>query len=65
LSSLVWASLFGSLGFVFGLGAERLLGEALVKHQRLILASILAAVGFFVAFELARHTIKRWRKAGE
>jgi membrane protein DedA with SNARE-associated domain len=65
LSSLVWATLFGSLGFVFGLGAERLLGEALMEHQRLIAAAILAIIGFFVSFELVRHTIKRWRKAGE
>jgi membrane protein DedA with SNARE-associated domain len=65
LSSLVWASLFGSLGFVFGLGAERLLGEALVAHQRLIAAAILGIIGFFISFELVRHTIKRWRKAGE
>ena len=65
LSSLVWAALFGTLGYIFGLGAERLLGTALAEHQRLIVAAILGIVGLFVAFELARHTINRWRKAGE
>ena len=65
LSSLIWALLFGSLGFVFGLGVERLVGEALMEHQRLIAAAILAVIGLFISFELVRHTIKRWRKAGE
>ena len=31
LSSLVWATLFSTLGYVFGVGAERLLGQALAR----------------------------------
>jgi membrane protein DedA with SNARE-associated domain len=29
LSSLIWASIFTSIGWFFGLGAERLIGDAL------------------------------------
>src|SRR5690606_34379887 len=37
-SAFVWTALFVSAGYVFGLGAEQLLGTTLHEHQRLALA---------------------------
>lgn len=36
VAALVWASLFISIGYVFGLGAEQLVGAELAKHERLL-----------------------------
>ncbi len=41
-SALVWACIFVSLGYFFGAGAEHLIGDALVKHQRLLIGVALA-----------------------
>lgn len=38
LSSLIWALLFCTIGYVFGLGAERIIGQALLHHERLLVA---------------------------
>ncbi|WFP60582.1 DedA family protein [Mesorhizobium sp. WSM4904] len=46
VSSAVWAALFGTLGYVFGLSAEHLIGQALIRHERLLVA---LAVGLGVA----------------
>lgn len=46
VSSAVWAALFGTLGYVFGLSAEHLVGQALIRHERLLVA---LAVGLGVA----------------
>lgn len=43
-SAAVWAALFVSIGYFFGLGAERLVGEALAEHQRLLIGIGLAIV---------------------
>lgn len=42
-SALAWACIFVSIGYFFGLGAEHLIGDALVKHQRLLIGLALAA----------------------
>lgn len=59
LSSLIWASLFVSLGYVFGLGAEHFLGDAIKKHHRLMIgigiALAVALVGWFVAHQVAKR----------
>lgn len=53
MSAAVWAALFVGIGYVFGIGAERIIGEALLKHERLLIALALgivfAAAGFLVA----------------
>lgn len=46
LSSLIWAALFGAIGWFFGLGVETLLGDALHKHHRLLIG---IAIGVAVA----------------
>lgn len=55
LSALVWVILFGSIGYVGGLGAEKLLGAALVEHQRLIMAVIVGLAVTGLAWYAAHH----------
>jgi len=59
VSSAVWAALFCSIGFVFGLGAEQIVGTALVKHKRLLIGLgigvVVAAVGWCLARFLSRR----------
>ena len=38
LSALVWAALFVGIGYLFGLGAEHVIGAALLRHERLLIA---------------------------
>lgn len=54
ISALAWALLFTTLGYVFGLGAEQVLGRALHAHQRLWLALGLGLAGMLAAAVL-RH----------
>ena len=54
LSAMIWASLFGAVGWFSGLGIEALLGDALAHHQRL-----LAAVGLGLAAALAAWWLTR------
>ncbi len=50
LSALVWAVLFSSLGYLFGLGAQQFLGRALLAHQRLGLAVLVLLAGAGLAW---------------
>ncbi|AMS42813.1 DedA family protein [Aminobacter sp. NyZ550] len=62
LSALVWAGIFVSLGYVFGLGAEHILGDTLKAHHRLFLGlgiGIAVALGTWL---LARHIARRQPK---
>jgi len=34
MSSVIWAVLFSTVGYVFGLGAEHFVGQALMHHER-------------------------------
>ena len=56
-SSVVWAVLFSTIGYVFGLGAERFIGEALLRHERLLvglgIGLAVAVLGWFVARHIA------------
>jgi len=47
ISAAVWACLFVGLGYFFGEGAQRLIGDELVKHERLVIGigvSVVVAV---------------------
>jgi membrane protein DedA with SNARE-associated domain len=57
VSSLLWTAIFTGMGYFFGLGAERLLGDALQKHERLLAALVLAAMALAVAFFLVRRWV--------
>jgi membrane protein DedA with SNARE-associated domain len=60
ISATAWTALFSGLGFVFGLGAETILGETLQKHHRLLLA-----VGIGLAMLLLGHWLaRRFIRAG-
>jgi len=59
LSSLIWASIFTSIGWFFGLGAERLIGDALKNHHRIVIGLgiglAVAVIGGLLAHRLARR----------
>lgn len=59
LSALIWAALFVSLGYVFGLGAEHIIGDALKGHQRLLIGLAIGIVVAIVAWLLARHIARK------
>jgi membrane protein DedA with SNARE-associated domain len=59
ISALVWTSLFGGIGYVFGLGAERIIGATLEKHERLLIALgiglVIGLAGWYAAHRLSRR----------
>ena len=55
ISALVWATLFGSLGYFLGLGAEKLIGDALKTHQTLIIGVAGGIVLALLAIWIARR----------
>lgn len=52
ISAAVWACLFVGLGYFFGEGAQRLIGDELVKHERLLIGLgvtvVFAAAGLWL-----------------
>lgn len=58
ISSIVWAGLFTTIGYVFGLGAERIVGQALVRHERLLIALAIGLAAAVLAWFIA-HTIAK------
>jgi membrane protein DedA with SNARE-associated domain len=58
ISSMVWAGLFTTIGYVFGLGAERIVGQALVRHERLLIALAIGLAAAILAWFVA-HTIAK------
>jgi membrane protein DedA with SNARE-associated domain len=64
LSSAVWAALFGTIGYVFGLGAERIIGQALARHERL-LAALAIGLGVAVMAWLVAHAIAKKERGKE
>ena len=65
ISALVWTTLFGGIGYVFGLGAEQILGETLHKHQRLLLGLGIGLVVGLAGWYTAHRLSRRAAKAGE
>ncbi len=60
LSSALWTALFGGIGYVFGIGAEQIIGNALMKHERLLLG-LAIAIAVSGAGALAAHHFSRRR----
>ena len=58
-SSALWAGLFVSLGYFFGIGAEQILGKALLRHEKLFIG---LGVGIAVAVAAALVAHHRSRK---
>jgi membrane protein DedA with SNARE-associated domain len=65
ISSAVWASLFVGIGYLFGLGAERVVGRALLHHQRLLAALAIGVAVAVAAFLIAHHVANRERRNEE
>jgi len=61
ISSVIWAVLFSSIGYVFGLGAEHLVGQALLRHERLLIGLGIGLTVAVLAWLAARHIAKRER----
>ncbi|KAA3450001.1 DedA family protein [Mesorhizobium sp. SARCC-RB16n] len=61
ISSLIWAMLFSTLGYFFGLGAEQLIGKALAHHERLLIGLGIGLAVAIIAWLMARHIAKRER----
>ncbi|WP_419693460.1 DedA family protein [Mesorhizobium muleiense] len=64
ISSMVWAGLFTTIGYVFGLGAERIVGQALVRHERLLIALAIGLAAAILALFIA-HTIAKKERSKE
>jgi membrane protein DedA with SNARE-associated domain len=61
ISSIIWAALFGTIGYVFGLGAERIVGQALARHERLLIALPIGLAAAILAWFIAHHVAKKER----
>ncbi|MBZ9724763.1 DedA family protein [Mesorhizobium sp. CO1-1-7] len=61
ISSVIWAVLFSTIGYVFGLGAEQLIGQALMRHERLFVGLGIGLAVAVLAWFVARHVAKRER----
>jgi membrane protein DedA with SNARE-associated domain len=59
LSAAVWAGLFSSLGYIFGLAAETIVGAALAKHERLLIGLGVGLAAALLGWAVARHRGKR------
>ena len=63
ISSAIWTALFCGIGYVFGIGAEQIIGHALLKHERL-LVGLAIGIAAAVAAGVAAHHFSRRRRAG-
>lgn len=61
LSSTIWAVLFGTIGYVFGLGAEHIVGQALAHHERLLIALAIGLTVAVAAWFVAHHGARKQR----
>ncbi|MER8885049.1 MULTISPECIES: DedA family protein [unclassified Mesorhizobium] len=63
ISSVVWAALFCTVGYVFGLGAEHIVGQALARHERLLIALaiglVVAILGWLASHFLAKKELRK------
>ena len=62
ISALVWTILFTGIGYIFGLGAEQIIGDTLHKHQRLLvglgIGIAVGLAGWYAAHRLSRRAAK-------
>jgi membrane protein DedA with SNARE-associated domain len=58
-SAAVWAAIFVSIGYFFGLGAETLIGDALVKHERLLIGIAASVAVALLGLWVGRRYLKR------
>ena len=67
ISALVWTMLFGGIGYVFGLGAEQIIGDTLHKHQRLLvglgIGLVVGLAGWYVSPRFSRRAARTHQQA--
>ncbi|MBZ9967613.1 DedA family protein [Mesorhizobium sp. BR1-1-2] len=61
ISSAVWAVLFSTIGYVFGLGAEHFIGQALLRHERILVGLAIGLAVAVFAWLIARHFARKER----
>lgn len=61
ISSVIWAVVFSTIGYVFGLGAEHFVGQALLRHERLLIGLGIGLTVAVLAWLVARHIARRER----
>jgi membrane protein DedA with SNARE-associated domain len=63
ISALIWTTLFSGIGYVFGLGAEQIIGSTLHQHQRLLIGLgigiAVALAGAYAAHHFSRRAAKK------
>lgn len=59
VSAAVWTALFVSIGYFFGLGAETLIGDALVKHERLLIGIAVSVAVAVLGLWIGRRYLRR------
>ena len=62
VSSAIWACLFLGIGYIFGAGAEQLLGGELQKHERLVIGVAIGAAVLLGGALVARHFTRMTRQ---
>ena len=67
ISALVWTILFTGIGYVFGLGAEQIIGDTLHKHQRLLvglgIGLVVGLAGWYVSHRFSRRAARTHQQA--
>ncbi|TPM37196.1 DedA family protein [Mesorhizobium sp. B2-3-4] len=61
ISSAAWAILFSTIGYVFGMSAQHFIGQALLRHERLLVGLGIGLAVAVLAWFAARHIAKRER----
>lgn len=61
ISAFIWTVLFCGIGYVFGLGAEQIIGSTLHQHQRLLIGLgigvVVGLVGLYAAHHFSRRAV--------
>jgi membrane protein DedA with SNARE-associated domain len=58
-SAAIWAGVFCLLGYVFGLGAETIVGAALARHERLLVGLVIGLAAAVLSWLVARRLNRR------
>lgn len=63
VATLIWASIFTGMGYVFGTAAEQIIGSELARHQRLLVALgvavLVVLVGLVFMHRMRRKAVRR------
>ena len=62
ISSMIWAVLFSGIGYVFGLGAEQIVGKALARHEKLLIGLAIGLTVAVIAWLIARYVARKERE---